>query len=190
MKKLILVAVCALVLCFAAGTVFAADTSFGVIGGVGLSKVGGDDVGDSVKSRIGLSGGLFAELPLLNSLVLHPEALFSLKGYAIDGSDDNVNLYYIDVPVLAKFYLPLALPVKTHVFAGPYVGMNIIAKSGDTDIKDLIKTLDYGLVFGGGADISKFLFDIRYEFGLAKIMETDSNVYNRNLALMVGYRFK
>jgi hypothetical protein len=186
-KKLFLIAAAALVLCMVAGAGLA-EVSYGVIGGVGLSKVGGDDVGSGVESRIGFSAGGFVELPLLNVLALHPELLISLKGWK--ESSSTFNLYYINVPVLAKYYLPIPLPVKTHIFAGPYLGYNIIAKSEGIDFKNVIKDFDYGLVFGGGADISKFLVDIRYELGLANILETGSKAYNRNLSLMVGYRFK
>ncbi len=192
MKKLLLVAAFAVVFALLAGPALA-DVSYGVIGGVGLAKFRGDDV-SGAESRLGFSAGVFAELPLLNVLALHPEALFSLKGSGSEGSDDKTNLYYIEVPVLAKYYLPLPLPVKTHLFAGPYLGLNLIAKSkvGDTttDIKDNIEPLDYGLVFGGGAEIGKILVDGRYSLGLAKVPENGPSVKNGVLSLMVGYRFK
>lgn len=191
MKKLLMVAACVAVLALAAGPALA-EVSYGVIGGVGLAKLRGDDV-SGAESRLGFSAGVFAELPLLNVLALHPEALFSLKGSGYAG-DLKTNLYYIEVPVLAKYYLPLPLPVKTHLFAGPYLGLNLIAKSksGDTttDIKDNIEPLDYGLIFGGGAEIGKILVDGRYSLGLAKIDEGGGDVKNGVLSLMVGYRFK
>ncbi|MFW6181809.1 MAG: porin family protein [Spirochaetota bacterium] len=189
MKKLLVVAACMAVLALAAGPALA-ELSYGVIGGVGLAKFTGDDAGNT-KSKVGFSAGAFAQLPLLNVLALHPEALFSFRGSGYE-SDTKVNLYYIDVPVLVKYNLPIPLPVKTNVFAGPYLGLNFIAKQKDPDqnIGDQVEELDYGLVFGGGAEVSKLMFDIRYSLGLAEVYESGDKIKNGVLSVMVGYRLK
>jgi hypothetical protein len=94
--------------------------------------------------------------------------------------------------VLAKYYLPLSLPVETHLFAGPYVSLLLLARHDGQDWGDYIKNLDYGLVFGGGAEVKRFLFDARYSLGLAKIGEetADNDVKNSVFSVMVGYRIK
>jgi hypothetical protein len=187
-KKLLVAAVMCVMLCLAAGSALA-DVSYGVIGGVGLAKFIGRDA-DNTELRFGFSAGGFAELPLVQALVLHPEALFTLKGSAIEGLDSSYSLFYIEVPMLAKYYLPVDLPAAAFVFAGPYLGLNLIARAGGESVKDGVEPLDFGLVFGGGAEVDSFLFDLRYALGLADLSENTSTFTKSMLSLMVGYRLK
>jgi hypothetical protein len=193
MKLLLIVCLSLVVLIAGVSLGMAIDLSYGVKGGVGFANFVGDDVPSSNDSRLGFSAGAFGEFELINMVKLQPELLFSLKGSKADPF--TYNYYYIDVPVLVKFYPPIAVPVaKLNAFAGPYAGVNIIAKLKDngttTDVKDDVKLLDFGLVIGAGADIKKFTVDARYAFGLTKIAENDDSVKNSLFAVMVGYRLK
>lgn len=55
---------------------------------------------------------------------------------------------------------------------------------------DGVEPLDFGLVFGGGVEVDRFLFDLRYSLGLADLSETTSRFRNSMLSLMVGYRLR
>jgi hypothetical protein len=192
--KLFLVVCLSLVLLIAGVSLgMAIDLSYGVKGGVGFANFVGDDVPSSNNARLGFSAGAFGEFELIDMLNLQPELLLSLKGSKAD--PNTYNYYYIDVPVLVKFYPPIEVPkVKLNAFAGPYVGVNIIAKIKNdgttTDVKDNVKLLDFGLVLGAGADIKKFTVDARYAFGLSKIAENGNSVKNSLFSVMVGYRLK
>jgi hypothetical protein len=81
------------------------------------------------------------------------------------------------------------------VFAGPSFGWKIKAKlklesGGDITEKDLenIKNIDLGIVVGvGGVVFNRFTFDMRYDFGLVSINETeDITEKNRVASIMIG----
>ncbi|MGM0443620.1 MAG: hypothetical protein ACQEQV_05475 [Fibrobacterota bacterium] len=63
----------------------------------------------------------------------------------------------------------------------------------DTDIKDDIKAVDFGIAMGGGLGIpagsGKILLDLRYTLGLTEVNDTDFDVDAKNGAFgaMVGY---
>ena len=171
----------------------ALDLSYGVKGGVGFANFVGDDVPSANDSRLGFSAGAFGELQLIKMVSVQPELLFSLKGSKSDPY--TYNYYYIDIPVLVKFYPPIPVPMaKLNAFAGPYAGVNLIAKrktdSTTSDVNDQVKFLDFGLVLGVGADIKKFTVDARYAFGLAKIAENGNDEKNSVFSIMGGYRLK
>jgi len=75
--------------------------------------------------------------------------LFSTQGTTIEGydgdSNNNVKLNYLNIPVLAKYYITDAFSVE----AGPQIGLLLSAKSRGEDIGDLYKSSDFGLNLGG-----------------------------------------
>jgi len=97
---------------------------FGVKGGINSSTFSGDGFGDfdNPDSRTSFNLGLLAEIPVSDKFSVQPEVLYSGQGYDIV-SRDNANdveyqLDYINVPVLAKYYLVDGLSLE----AGPQIG--------------------------------------------------------------------
>jgi len=158
--------------------------------------------------KLGYTTGLFGTLFLKETIAIQPEVLFTLKGeravlFGVEASHNN--LYYIDIPLLLKIYLPeqRRYPVKPNLFIGPYFGINLwnraIVKDELADVLNVfgedteveyenVKNLDYGLVFGFGIDLRKFLFEGRYLLGLTT---TDDSVFkldlkNQSIAIMLG----
>lgn len=207
MKKLLIMTIVSLIVLSVTTTGFALGLDFGLKAGPSLAKYIGNDVSDDAERRIGFNAGLFIKVSFIDIMAVQPEVLFSLKGsrYEYSGVDGfrYENLYYIDIPVLFKYSLPIPFPIKPNVFFGPSLGINMIARYKNTDEVedhlgsdkgdlDNIKSTDFGLVFGGGVDIGKLTADIRYSLGLTKLGDVSDPPAVRNgvLSLMVGYRLK
>lgn len=87
--------------------------------------------------------------------------------------------------------------MRPFVFAGPAVGFKLQAKAeidgeevGDFD--EDVKGADVGLVFGGGIEVARFIFETRYDLGLTNINdESDgsSDIKNRTWRFVVGIEF-
>ncbi|QSB28140.1 PorT family protein [Flavobacterium circumlabens] len=193
MKKIILSMLAILVFGFAN----AQKTRFGVKGGLNVSSFTGGDYYDDSKSLIGFHVGGFAEIKVIERLAIQPELLFSTQGaklkYIGDSDIDN-KLSYLNVPVLAKFFITKEFTVE----AGPQVGFLLSAKYDSEDAKDDFKSVDFGFNFGVGYSFTDNLgVNLRYTVGLANIAdyETDNvedfldSPKNSNLALSLAYKF-
>jgi hypothetical protein len=82
------------------------------------------------------------------------------------------------------------------VLAGPAVGFKLSSSlklESEPDTRYEFRSTDLGIVFGVGlAAVSRVLFELRWTWGLSKIVEalgTPRNVKNGVMAFIAGYRF-
>jgi hypothetical protein len=154
-----------------------------VKGGLNVSNLYVDEVDDE-NARFGINLGVYGQVFSSDVFAIQPELLFSTKGSKIEygGSifDQTLtyNLNYLDLPVLAVFKLGDAAEI--HV--GPYVGYMLSANiSHDGDLgsgvdqldRDDLNTFDYGLSGGFGLNFGMFQVGGRYNYGLAKLADSD-----------------
>jgi hypothetical protein len=201
--------------------VFAVDFSMGVKGGINLAHFGGDDAEATNNfesdSKVGFTGGVFGDIPVKDIISIQPGIFFTLKGqkleYIGNTGFEYDSFYYIEVPVLVKFYPPIKLPgddkYNANVFAGPYLGIDLFNRYRRTgEVRDVVfvgddaegnyedawgdvSILDFGLVFGLGVDIKKFVIEASYSVGLLPIdaSAASRDLKNRVATLAVGYKF-
>lgn len=210
MKNLILAT---LVTMFSLTTIYAqsddATAQFGVKGGVNISNITGDDIGD-LDSRTSFNLGLFMEIPISERFSFQPEVLYSGQGFtAVSRDQDNVfdvddnveyQLSYIQVPLMAKIYLVKGLYAE----AGPQFGFKVneeidtepTADGGDTTINpddSYIKGFDTNLALGAGYKFDNgFSLSARYTHGLTNIFKEDTmfeNVDAKNSVWQFGVGF-
>lgn len=195
MKRIILPIITFVVFGFAN----AQSTRFGVKGGLNISNFTGYQ--EDVKSLVGFHIGGFAEIKLAKKFAIQPEFLFSTQGTTMEGyngdSNTNVKVNYLNIPILAKYYITDAFSVE----AGPQIGFLLSAKSRGEDINDLFKSTDYGLNLGIGYDFTEnFALGLRYTIGLSDIADVpddsqdypfayNANFKNSNFALSLAYKF-
>lgn len=192
MKKIILSAIAVM----AFGFTNAQSTRFGVKAGLNLSSLTGD--AQDAKSLVGFQVGGFAEIKIIDKLAIQPELLFSTQGAKFDGfdgdSDYDTKLNYLNIPVLAKYFITDAFTVE----AGPQIGFLLSAKTDGDDVKDDVKSVDLGFNFGAGYNFTENLsVGLRYTLGLSSIDDTpsefgfdgDLSIRNSNLALALAYKF-
>ncbi|MEL1245312.1 porin family protein [Flavobacterium sp. DGU11] len=189
MKKILLSAVAVMAFGVAAQ---AQDIKFGVKAGLNIANQGGDAETDG--SLMGFHVGGVAELKISETFSVQPEVLYSMMGakYKDLGVETDLKMSYINVPILAKYYLMEGLSLE----AGPYVGFLMSAKAEDTDVKDGYKSIDFGLAGGVAYDLPMgVFFQARYMAGLSDINDTEAEIgstpkiTNNAIQVSVGYKF-
>ncbi|MEW6412904.1 MAG: porin family protein [Candidatus Zixiibacteriota bacterium] len=197
MKKLVIVL--AVILLTAT---FAQATELGFKAGLNMANLSGDIENNKTMTTFG--GGVFARLSVARQFFVKPELLYVMKGTQADSDEveDKLKFEYIEIPVLVGYQFPTPGPVSPSIFAGPSLGILMSANNEEegeeTDISDVVKSTDFGLVFGGGVDVAigtggKLTFDGRYTFGLSNLNDdedfTQYELKNRVFSFYVGYSF-
>lgn len=206
MKKIILFTVLA-IFCFMANAqdepTKASDISFGLKGGLNFSLITGDDT-DNFDGRVAFHVGGVVEFPISEKFSVQPELLYSAQGDKgnFDGMDVEFNLDYLNVPVVAKYYVSEGFSLE----AGPQLGFLLSAKAEgggvSIDIKDVIKSMDFGFDFGLGYKLDNGLnFSGRYYVGVSNFVDSNGSImdvpissdgsknYNNVFQLSIGYFF-
>lgn len=189
------------VLALALGSASAAQAqspAFGIKAGASLTNVTGDGVGNT-KNIVGFHGGLLANLPINDAFSIQPELLYSMKGTKSEGSLAGYTttltsrLHYLDVPVLARVNAG-----GLFFELGPQVGFLLAAKqkaetSGgigagtySRDIKDQVRTVDFGYAAGLGYQLSNGPgIGLRYNGGFIDTKNPSSSAEVRNSAFQL-----
>ena len=171
---------------FAFGFVNAQETKFGVKGGLNLSNLTNSD---GSKSQVAFNIGGFAEIKLNEKFAIQPELLYSGQGAKYQDVG-NFSMNYINVPVMAKYFITEVFDIE----AGPQVGFLMSAKADGNDVKEFVKSTDFGANFGAGYDVTKNIgLNLRYCLGLSgvdkEISAGDKSSKNSVIQLSVGYKF-
>lgn len=178
-----------------------APCNFLVRGGANFGTIRGDET-DDLSSRTAVFVGVGTECEVADLVAIRPELMYSQQGAEYedsDGFDGRFKLDYLNVPVMAKLNVSDGFFVE----AGPQIGFLLSAKdeydsptSGEDDIKDLIKSTDFGANIGLGYQFDNGLnIGARYNLGLTNINDVEDSpgfdFKNQNsvLSLGVGYKF-
>lgn len=171
------------------------EMSFGAKAGLNIADLGSDAETDG--SLIGFHVGGVAEFPISENFSIQPELLYSMQGAKVvfvdefDVMEADLKLSYINVPIMAKYYIMEGLSLEV----GPQIGFLMSAKVDDEDVKDGYKSIDFGLNGGVGYKTEMGLFfQARYNAGLAAINEEfegdgGAKVTNNVISFSVGYKF-
>jgi len=194
--------------------------TFGVRGGMNfpsmLFKDDEETYTDNNRLRPAFHMGGVIDYALGDAFSLEGDLLVSLKGLRTvvkDGdykSSSWTNLYYINIPLLAKYSFD-AGSVKLYGAAGPYFGMGITGKyrykdeydgESDSDTEkiewgndpdnDNLKRFDAGLHLGAGIILGQIQAGLFYELGLANISSDQSDglrAKNRVFGVTAAYFF-
>ncbi len=215
MKKVLLTAAAI----FAFGFANAQEVKFGAKAGLNMANVntsGDGSEGDDYKSIIGFHVGGFAEIKISDKFAFQPELLFSTQGAKSEYSESaggytssgetKTKLSYLNIPLMAKYFVA----EKFSLELGPQIGFLMSAdqdsdstvtgpgindsESTSTDIKDDMKSIDFGLNFGAGYDFTENLSaGLRYNLGLSNTADYENmgsyKAKNSVLSLSVGYKF-
>ena len=187
---------------FMTGAVSAEGMMFGVKGGLNMANLYGDDVEDS-KMKMAFGGGVWMNYGFNEALSLQPELMFMMKGAEEDVDDGGkIKLTYLDINLLLKYAIPMEGNFVPFFNVGPQFAMLMSANyedsEEDVDIKDYMKSMDIGAVFGIGFDYMLeaggcITVDARYVLGLTSVDDPEegdaSDTKNSGIQFMVGYGF-
>lgn len=179
MKKKIIAFVFGAAVCGSAA--FAQESGFGAKLGLNLANMSGDVEDNSMRTSMHI--GAYYNYMVSDKFAIQPELVYSGQGYKstfeTPGGDVDVTwkVDYLNIPIMAKYYLMEAL----HLHAGPQIGINIGAKStvefdGESETEDIedISGIDFALGFGAGYELPMGLnFNIRYNLGLTNAYSGD-----------------
>jgi len=192
MKRIILYAIAFMTFGFAnaQGT----GSRFGIKGGLNFPNSSGDF--HENETLIGYQVGIFSEIKTDEKFGIQPEILYSTHGvknkFVKDGIayDNDVKLSYLNLPILAKYFITQGLNVQ----AGPQIGFLMHAEENNLNITDHVKTIDFGLNFGIGYNfLQDCSVDLRYNLGLLNALnfhvgDVNYTIKNNMFSLALGYK--
>ena len=159
-----------------------------MVGGT-LATLTGDGVKDA-KMKVGLVAGAEFGINFSEQFGVTAGLLYSMQGSGIKDSDHNWNTDYLNIPILANYYIIPGLAVK----AGIQPGILTRAKYGDHDYKDYLESLDISIPMGLSYEFSDFVIDARYDLGLTDILKSEKGMHwdakakNSVIMLTIGYK--
>ena len=141
-----------------------------------------DSEGDA---KVGLAAGAELGYQLNESFAVTAGAIYSMQGAKNDGV--KMNLDYINIPILANFYITKGLAVKAGIQPAFKVKSEAEYEGVSGDVEG-IKSFDLSIPVGLSYEVSDFVIDARYNWGISKVLEGfDSK--NTVFQFTVGYKF-
>ena len=207
MKKLFFAA--AVLMCSLTAFAQTKEGSFNILpkAGINISTLSNKD---NAKVKVGFTAGAEAEYQLTKQLSLSAGALFSMQGAKsttvfreVDNTTKEIRevdikntmeFDYINVPILANYYIIEGLAVKL----GIQPGFNIVAKRKRTDgvdkvsenLKNLgvdVRKVDFSIPIGISYELNDFVVDARFNLGLTEVADLVKSK-NRVFQITFGYQ--
>lgn len=185
-----------------------AQLQFGVKAGINYNSDSFESVSDDVlngaKTKTGIHTGVWlrAKLPVIG-FYIRPELMYTELNNSVNYDSDfavprNTNFKFrkIDVPVLiGKKFLGIG-----NVFAGPSFQYILSSDFELNDLKEVsTENFSLGIQLGGGVELGRLGFDIRWERGLSKtetvfidntINDTNFNFDKRVSQIIFGISYR
>lgn len=207
MKKLFFAA--AVLMCSLTAFAQSKEGTFNILpkAGINISNLSNKD---NAKVKVGFTAGAEAEYQLTKQLSLSAGAMFSTQGAKsttvfreVDNTTKEIRevdikntmeFDYINVPILANYYIIEGLAVKL----GIQPGFNIIAKRKRTDgvekesknLSDLgvyVRKVDFSIPIGISYELNDFVVDARFNLGLTEVADLVKSK-NRVFQITFGYQ--
>ena len=186
--------------------------------GMNISKI----TGSNLNSKVGLVAGFEAEYGVAKNFGVSVAALYSMQGAKKDlkvnngtSVDVKYNLDYINIPVLAQYYIVPGLAVKAGIQFGFNVrnkvkvgttiaGYNLKDDCSMDEFLDMARALgesipsdakfqkfDLSIPVGLSYEYEDFVLDARYNIGTSKLIKNDPDgSKNSVFQLTIGYKFE
>lgn len=177
--------------------------------GVNLSTLSDTKYGTSVDYKVGFTAGLIFEFKPIKWLSASAELLYSNRGAKIGGIENrfkeaSYNMHYIDIPLMANFYVFKGLALSTGIQVSPLMGATITSKDKDggklqdncrSDFKSTAISIPVSISY----NFKMGLFvDARYNYSLNNLSNTysaggvntrDIKINSSCFAVTVGWKF-
>ena len=149
---------------------------------------------DDADPRIGLAAGAEFEYGLTDNIGLSAGVLYSMQGVKTTIIDDDCTwkLDFLNVPILANFYVAKGFAVKLGVQPGFKLSSKAKFKgsggSKEVEVEDGVKSVDLSIPVGVSYQYQNIVFDARYNWGVTKIVD-DVDSKHSVFQITVGYKF-
>ena len=183
MKKIFMMAVMAVAALTANAQQEAGTFSLQPKVGLNVTKI----TGDGTKTKAGFTAGVEGMYQAAEKFGVSAALMYSLQGTKYEGEDKAYNMHYLNIPILANYYVVKGLAVKAGIQPGFLVG----AKHDGNSFSDSCKKFDFAIPVGLSYEISNIVFDARYNIGLTKTEKGDNVEKSKNSVFQftVGYKF-
>ena len=169
--------------------------SWGIKAGLNMSGF----MSEGAMIKAGYQAGLAGEYRFSHLFALAPELVFSSEGWReknclyLDGNnsekcgtESNEYFNYINLPVMAKFYVA----DKFSMDMGPQIGLNVYMLGLPRETGSRIyNTFQVGFGLGCTYNFRKIFVQARYNIGLIDMYKSASSK-QYNIQIAVGYRFR
>lgn len=172
---------------------------------VGLNLASMTEAGDDSKIRVGFAAGAEGLYQVSDIFGISAGLLYSQQGVKGDVgfAEGTIKMDYLNVPVLANVYVAKGLAVKIGFQPGFLINDKIKAEvsgvSAEMGIKEAfrygnidvdVKSLDFTIPVGLSYEISNFVIDARYNWGLTKTIDgVGDGTKNSVFQFTLGYKF-
>lgn len=156
------------------------------------------------KMKFGFVGGAEFGYQVSNEFALTAGVLASMQGAKMDGllldfgswgtfgiNKSTVTMTYLNVPVLANYYVAPGLAIKAGVQPGFLISQKLKVETSAGDVEDTssdgYKKFDLSIPLGLSYEFDDFVIDARYNLGLTKVFK-EGKSKNSVIMLTVGYK--
>jgi hypothetical protein len=175
--------------------VLSQEINYGVRAGLNITTFGRDVEDNEFRNSFHI--GAFMQVELFEDFSIQPELIYSEQGTVLTTGENDikVKLNYLNIPVLAKYYVDHGCYVE----AGPYVSF-ALSRNEDSvsdliDVSDKYKTVDAGIAFGMSYEYNDgFFTTLRINGGISNVLKNSQNdedlFINQSVYLLsIGYKF-
>jgi hypothetical protein len=165
--------------------------------GVTLATISSDDS----KFKFGMAAGIEGQYQLNNWFGLSAAVMYSQQGAKAKNYDVKVNTEYINIPVMAKFYVTKGLSLNVGLQPGFMTKAKAKGDGRTIDVKSNCNKVDFSIPMSIAYEFENGLsFEARYATGLTNVGKDafdstssswDKAYQNKNEVFMltVGYKF-
>ena len=184
--------------------------------GINISKI----TGGGMSSRVGFAGGIEAEYGIAKNFGLTAGLLYSMQGGKYDMNDLKTvgitdkfkfNFDYINIPILAQYYIAKGFAVKAGIQLGFVVRDKVIIEeviSGTKFSEDMsfdefldvlkltgtvrddakLKKFDFSIPVGLSYEYKNIVLDARYNIGTTRVVKFSDTGKNSVFEITLGYK--
>ena len=168
--------------------------------GINISTITGS--GSDKKSKVGLVAGAEFEYGVAQNFDITAGVLYSMEGAKF--GDAKFNMDYINIPILANYYVVPGLAVKAGIqpafnvrkkasYNGNTVNiddvMNAVLDWAGAGVETGVKTFNLSIPVGLSYEYQSFVLDARYNIGVTKLFKNADQGRNSTFAITLGYKF-
>lgn len=148
----------------------------------------------SFDNRTGWLGGIFFGGNRTGAVGIQVDMLYGKKNVPsplVVGGD--VDVHFFEIPVMARINLGSSSKAAGYILVGPAFDINLKSELNGLDVKSQYQSLDLGIIGGAGVEITRFLVEARYNWGLRNVINGDltntSEIKTRTFVVLFGVRF-
>ena len=160
---------------------------------------------DDSKMRVGLAAGVEGEYGVAENFSLTAGVLYSMQGVKFSRSgnilgtnvklDYTYKLDYINIPILANYYIVKGLAVKAGIQPAFKASAKVKVEgsaeghsASDSGTLEGVKGFCLSIPFGLSYEYSDFVLDARYNLGVTKAFENGDSKHSWFM-ISLGYKF-